>query len=237
MLIRTNENRLPAIQQAISEISKDQLLLSQTISKITDKVIDSGKGKDVMVREMLSNPVINRLALNYMGSDFSTQKSMFLAQIRHVKAVSKQQSDIARKRSNEENKVKDELKKLESKKKFLLMSRGSVVPGGYNGHQQWAAWQREMYDIDSQIYKLRDLALTQSFNKDATQNSGENIKIKQANTIFEVATEYEKNTVVRLEHAIVVRRMSYVKDEATVIMLKDRLNTLSIWPLSIFIEI
>ncbi len=235
-MIRTGENRLPAIQQAILEISKDQILLSQTISDITDKMIDSGKGKESMVREMLSNPIINRLALNYMGSDFSTQKSMFLGQIKHIKSVGKMQADMLKKKSNAEKELKDKLKKLESKKKFLLMTRGSAISGGYHGHEQWAVWQREMHDLNSQIYELRDLVLGRELQQGVTKDSKENTKANQSNSIFTISAEYEKNTVVQLERVIASRRMAYVKDESTVVMLKERLNAISVWPLSLLIE-
>jgi hypothetical protein len=235
-LIRTNEDRLPAIQQAILEISKDQILLSQTISDITDRMINSGKGKEAMVREMLANSVINRLALNYMGADFSTQKSMFLGQIKHIKSVGKIQTDMLKKKSDAEKELKDKLRNLESKKKFLLMTRGSAISGGRHGHEQWAVWQREMHDLNSQIYELRDLVLGQKLQQGTIKDSREDTKANQANSIFTISAEYERNTVVQLERVIASRRMAYMKDESTVVMLRERLNAISVWPLSLLVE-
>ena len=106
------DNRMTAIQQAISELSKDQLLLSQTVSDITDRAVETDRGKELTVREMLSNPVINRLALNYLGRDFSSQKSMFEGQIKHIKAVSKTQLGVRQKKDKAENELKDKLKKV-----------------------------------------------------------------------------------------------------------------------------
>ena len=229
-LIRTNEDRLPAIQQAILEISKDQILLSQTISDITDRMINSGKGKEAMVREMLSNSVINRLALNYMGADFSTQKSMFLGQIKHIKSVGKIQTDMLKKKSDAEKELKDKLRDLESKKKFLLMTRGSAISGGRYGHEQWAVWHREMHDLNSQIYELRDLVLGHELRQGVTKDSKENTKATQANSIFAISTEYEKNSVVQLERAIASRRMEYMKEESSVAKLKERLDALTSGP-------
>ena len=224
------DNRMPAIQQAISELSKDQLLLSQTVSDITDRAVETNKGKEFSVREMLSNPIINRLALNYLGRDFSSQKSMFEGQIKHIKAVSKSQLGVRQKKDKAEKELKDKLKNLESKKRFLLMTRSSAVSG--RNYEQWATWQREMADIDSQIHYLRGLVLGKDMQKGDVGNTSEGIRINKDKTIFEVATEYERNTVVQLENAIVARRSSYMKEESRVIRLRDRLNVISVWPLS-----
>lgn len=233
-VIRVNESRLPAVQQAISEVSADQLLLSRTVREITDRVIKSGAGKAVAVHEMLSDDVINRLALNYMGSDFASLRSMFAGQIKHIRTVGRLQSDMYDNKIKAENKLKKKLRKLESRKKFLLMTRTSSVSG--NNHEQWAAWQREMSDIDSQIHYLRGLDWGQELQKGNAKNSEENIKAQQANMIFEISTDYEMKTIVQLERAIAARRMEYLGVESRVVMLRNRLNSLSIWPLSIFIE-
>jgi hypothetical protein len=224
------DNRMTAIQQAISELSKDQLLLSQTVSDITDRAVETDRGKELTVREMLSNPVINRLALNYLGRDFSSQKSMFEGQIKHIKAVSKTQLGVRQKKDKAENELKDKLKKLESKKRFLLMTRSTAVSG--RNYEQWASWQREMVDIDSQIYYLRGLVLWKDMQKGEVGNTSEGIRINKDKTIYQVASEYERNTVVQLENTIVARRSSYMKEESRAILLRDKLNVMSIWPLS-----
>ena len=224
------DNRMPAIQQAISELSKDQVLLSQIVSDITDRVVGANRGKEFAVREMLLDPVINRLALNYLGRDFSSQKSMFEGWIKHIKGVSKSQLGVRLKKDKAEKELKDKLKKLESKKRFLLMSRSTVVSG--RNYEQFASWQREMDDIDSQIFYLRGLVLGRDMQKGEVGNTSEGIRINQNKTIFGVATEYERNTIVQLENAIVARRSSYMKEEARTILLRDRLNVMSVWPLS-----
>ena len=224
------DNRMLAIQQAISELSKDQLLLSQTVSDITDRAVETDRGKELTVREMLSNPVINRLALNYLGRDFSSQKSMFEGQIKHIKAVSKSQLGVRQKKDKAESELKDKLKKLESKKRFLLQTRTTAVSG--RNYEQWASWQREMEDIDSQIYYLRGLVLGKDMQKGDAGNTSEGIRINKDKTIFQVASEYERNTIVQLENTIVARRSSYMKEESRAILLRDRLNVISVWPLS-----
>ena len=93
-----------------------------------------------------------------------------------------------------------------------------------------------MHDLNSQIYELRDLVLGRDLQQGVTKDSKENTKANQANSIFTISAEYEKNTVIQLERVIASRRMAYVKDESTVVMLKERLNAISVWPLSLLIE-
>ena len=233
-VVKANEDRILAVQHAISEVSKDQLLLSQTISDIADRVIASGKGKEDMVRELLSNPVVNRLALNYMGIDFATQKGMFYGAIKHARSVKNTKTDVRRRRIGTEKELKAKLKKLESKKRFLLATRSSAV-SGYS-HSQWAVWQREMDDIDSQIHYLRELVLGENLQRGKVMDKEDDAKAQYSKTILEIATEYEKNTIVQLERAIASRRMAYMEDEARIVILRDRFNAMAFWPLSVFLE-
>ena len=110
------------------------------------------------------------------------------------------------------------------------MTRSTAVSG--RNYEQWASWQREMVDIDSQIYYLRGLVLGKDMQKGEVGNTSEGIRINKDKTIYQVASEYERNTVVQLENTIVARRSSYMKEESRAILLRDKLNVMSIWPLS-----
>ena len=93
-----------------------------------------------------------------------------------------------------------------------------------------------MHDLNSQIYELRDLVLGQKLQQGTIKDSREDRKANQANSIFTISAEYERNTVVQLERVIASRRMAYMKDESTVVMLRERLNAISVWPLSLLVE-
>ena len=172
----------------------------------------------------------SRGILTRISAAYAILRSLFEGQIKHIKAVSKSQLGVRQKKDKAESELKDKLKKLESKKRFLLLTRTTAVSG--RNYEQWASWQREMEDIDSQIYYLRGLVLGKDMQKGDAGNTSEGIRINKDKTIFQVASEYERNTIVQLENTIVARRSSYMKEESRAILLRDKLNVMSIWPLS-----
>lgn len=236
MVIEKYEARTPVIQQALAEVSNDQLLLSKTVGQITENAVRNSNGKAKALLEMLSDSHINRLALNYLGVDFSMYKSSYIGQLKHIRNMGKIQGDKHRKAIKSEEDLKEKIKRLESRKKFLLLTRSTLRNDRHRSWRQWASWEREMDDIDSQIHYLRGLDWGNVLTKGKTNSAEEEARMQREKLIFRVASDYEMQTVIPLERAIAAKRKFYMEESLFATCLRERLDSLAFWPLTVALK-
>lgn len=221
--IEMEESRLPGIQQAIKECASDQLLMSKRVSEITDQGMKDGKPKITILSRMLADSDLNRLALNYIGTDFSTTRSAFLTSVKHSRDLLKNQESIYVKEEERKDFVAQKLKRLESRKKFLLSAPK-------NNHDRRADYY-ELQDIDSQIAHYRGIEWSREMKNEKGKDTYANAGAQLESHLFALATDCEKNTIIVLEQAIAQRKVAFQKDEQRTIMLRSMYDKLNIWPL------
>ena len=224
--IARDESRMLAIQQAMAECSADQRTLSKRVAEITDQVVKEGRNKTVAVYRMLSDADLNRLALNYMETDFATSRSSFVGEVKHSRELFKKQKASEDGEKKEREAVSRKLQRLESKKKFL-----SNEPAASRDH-------RELADVESQIRDLRKVELDK-FNKISQKrmmksgnglNATAAVEAQLEAHLFKIAEDYEKNSVVALERAIAARKRAFQQDEQRIAMVRSIYDRLNVWP-------
>ncbi len=96
-MIADSERRLFGIRLATVRVEQDQILLSQRIQDTISQTLDKGRPKDEEVSALLADPDINRLALVYLGADWSVQRSEFIGAVAHLRREIKLQTESKKK--------------------------------------------------------------------------------------------------------------------------------------------
>lgn len=221
--VKLAESRLPGIQQAIAECAADQLLLSKRVTALTDQGIKEGHPKVDILNRMLSDPDLNRLALNYTGFDFATARSSFLTAIKHSRDLLKSQKSVYTKEKEQKDFVAQKLRQLESRRKYLLNISKST-------HDEHAS-ERELHDIEEQISHYRGIEWSRELKNEKGKDTYANAGAQLEAQLFNLATDCEKNTIIALERSIAERKGTFVKDEQQTILLRNVYDKLNIWPL------
>ena len=221
--IEMEESRLPGIQQAIKECAADQLLLSKRVNAITDQGMKDGKSKVIILSRMLSDVDLNRLASNYIGSDFATTRSSFLSAVKHSRDLLKSQEAIYVKEEERKDVIVKKLKRLESRKKFLLNAPK-------NAHDRRVDYL-ELADIDDQIAHYRGIEWSRELKNESGKDTYVHAGVQLESHLFKLATDCERNTLITLERIIAERKGTFVKDEQRTVMLRTIYDKLNIWPL------
>lgn len=224
--IALEESRIPGIESAIAEIAGDQLLLSKRINEIVDKANGERRKKVDIVHSMLSDADVNRLALNYLGRDFSTYKSAFASEVKHARDLLKTQRDTYIKETEKADDLKRKLRVLESRKKFLCEEFS-----GQNRSRRNESWYRKMDDVDSQIHQLREVDLARDIKNLNSKDAFTTAQALLEKHLFALARDYEQKTIVLLEKVIAERKISFQNDEQRILLLRDRYDALNVWPL------
>lgn len=220
------ERRLWGVRAAIVQLMHDQQFVSDRVRTITNETLGQGKGKIAEVAAMLGDPDLNHIALTYMGSDWSLQRSSFLGQVAHARKLLETQK-IAR--ENTKSRLNEKIKELEVRKRTLI--RRLRTPSDDR------AWHVEMDDIERQLVTFRSANTYKEYlDKDANASKHIEATAKNEDALFKMALESQEATVGRLNQVLAERLGALRWTENEPIRLRRVGLYFNIWPLNWMFE-
>lgn len=235
-MIADSERRLFGIRLATARVEQDQILLSQRIQDTISQTLDKGQSKDEEVAVLLTDPDINRLALVYLGADWSVQRSEFIGAVAHLRREIKLQTESKKKLETQtvalEKQTASRVKELERRKRCISLQL-SFLKG--DDHR---AKLDELNDVDRQLLLLRDRAdyhdLT--YQKHLAHKETED-KLIEAHTkteaeVFRLASEYQAKTLGTLARILAEKRSELTVEANRPNRLRQLMSPFNIWPIN-----
>lgn len=224
--IEEAEGKLPGIGVAISRIATDQLLVSERMRDITAQTLGKSRSKIEEVAMMLDDPELNRLALTYLGSDWSVQHSGFLGSVRHSRNLLKAQKE---KRMGEETLLNRKIKELENRKRSL--QNQMRAPRGSSADR---AWHVEMDDVERQLLTYRSSNTYREYiEKDNASAKHIEAEAKNEDALFNLACQYQTQTIGVLNRVIAEKLEELRFEEAEPSRLRQQMSWFNVWPLNL----
>lgn len=235
-MIADSERRLFGIRLATARVEQDQILLSQRIQDTISQTLDKGQSKDEEVAVLLTDPDINRLALVYLGADWSVQQSEFIGAVAHLRREIKLQTESKKKLETQtvalEKQTASRVKELERRKRCISLQL-SFLKG--DDHR---AKLDELNDVDRQLLLLRDRAdyhdLT--YQKHLAHKETEDKLIeahaKTEAEVFRLASEYQAKTLGTLAHILAEKRSELTVEANRPNRLRQLMSPFNIWPIN-----
>ena len=224
--IEEAERKLPGIGAAISRIAADQLRVSERMRDITAKTLERGGSKIDEVSMMLGDAELNRLALAYLGADWSVSRSSFLGSVNHSRNLLKTQ----RKEQLEAGSLlSQKIKELENRKRSL--QHQMKAPHGSSADR---AWHVEMNEVDRQLLAYRGSSTYQEYvEKDRANAKHVEAKAKNEDALFQLASQCQVQTIGALNQVMAVKIGELRFEEAEPSRLRQRMSFFNIWPLNL----
>lgn len=223
MKIEEAERKQAGIGVAISQVANDQLLASSRMREITSQTLGSGKTKVDEIAMMLGDPDLNRLALTYLGADWSVQRSGLLGSVQHSRCMLKEQKDA---RNSGKSRLNEKIKELEAKKKSLSYRIKSPSDRLH--------FQVEMDDIERQLVTFRSSNTYKEYmEKDQYDKVDIEAKAKNENALFKLASDYQAATIGALNRVMAERLAALRFEEAEPSRLRWKMSFFNIWPLNL----
>ncbi len=235
-MIADSERRLFGIRLATARVEQDQILLSQRIQDTISQTLDKGQSKDEEVAVLLTDPDINRLALVYLGADWSVQRSEFIGAVAHLRREIKLQTESKKKLETQtvalEKQTASRVKELERRKRCISLQL-SFLKG--DDHR---AKLDELNDVDRQLLLLRDRAdyhdLT--YQKHLAHKETEDKLIeahaKTEAEVFRLASEYQAKTLGTLARILAEKRSELTVEANRPNRLRQLMSPFNIWPIN-----
>lgn len=235
-MIADSECRLFGIRLATARVEQDQILLSQRIQDTISQTLDKGQSKDEEVAVLLTDPDINRLALVYLGADWSVQRSEFIGAVAHLRREIKLQTESKKKLETQtvalEKQTASRVKELERRKRCISLQL-SFLKG--DDHR---AKLDELNDVDRQLLLLRDRAdyhdLT--YQKHLAHKETEDKLIeahaKTEAEVFRLASEYQAKTLGTLARILAEKRSELTVEANRPNRLRQLMSPFNIWPIN-----
>lgn len=224
--IKEAEGKLPGIGVAISRIATDQLRVSERMRDITALTLGKGGSKIEEVSMLLGDPELNRLALTYLGSDWSVQHSSFLGSVNHSRKLLKVQKE---ERMGEETLLNKKIKELENRKRSL--QNQLKTPRGTSADR---AWHVEMNDIERQLVTFRSSNTYREYiEKDNAAAQHVEAKAKNEDALFKLACQYQAQTIGALNQEMAEKLGALRFEEAEPSRLRWQMSLFNIWPLNL----
>ena len=224
--IEEAEAKLPGIGVAISRIATDQLRVSERMREITAQTLGVGGSKIAEVSMMLGDPELNRLALTYLGSDWSVQRSSFLGSVNHSRKLLKVQRE---ERMGEETLLNKKIKELENRKRSL--QNQLKAPRGTTADR---AWHVEMDDIERQLITFRSSNTYREYiEKDNASAEHIEAKAKNEDALFKLASQYQAQTIGALNQVMAEKLGGLRFEEAEPSRLRWQMSLFNVWPLNL----
>lgn len=233
-MIADSERRLFGIRLATARVEQDQILLSQRIQDTISQTLDKGQSKNEEVAVLLTDPDINRLALVYLGADWSVQRSEFIGAVAHLRREIKLQTESKKKLETQtvalEKQTASRVKELERRKRCISLQL-SFLKG--DDHR---AKLDELNDVDRQLLLLRDRAdyhdLT--YQKHLAHKETEDKLIeahaKTEAEVFRLASEYQAKTLGTLARILAEKRSELTVEANRPNRLRQLMSPFNIWP-------
>lgn len=235
-MIADSERRLFGIRLATARVEQAQILLSQRIQDTISQTLDKGQSKDEEVAVLLTDPDINRLALVYLGADWSVQRSEFIGAVAHLRREIKLQTESKKKLETQtvalEKQTASRVKELERRKRCISLQL-SFLKG--DDHR---AKLDELNDVDRQLLLLRDRAdyhdLT--YQKHLAHKETEDKLIeahaKTEAEVFRLASEYQAKTLGTLARILAEKRSELTVEANRPNRLRQLMSPFNIWPIN-----
>lgn len=224
--IEEAEGKLPGIGVAISRIATDQLRVSERMREITALTLEKGGSKIEEVSMMLGDRELNRLALAYLGADWSVQRSSFLGSVNHSRNLLKTQRT---EHLEEGSLLSQKIKELENRKRSL--KHQMKAPHGSSADR---AWHVEMNDVDRQLLAYRSSNTYQEYvEKDRANAKHVEAKAKNEDELFQLANQYQVRTIGVLNQVMASKIGELRFEEAEPSRLRQRMSFFNIWPLNL----
>lgn len=213
------------LQSALVKLEADRQIVSVRVNKVTEASLRRDLSEAEEVFELMGDTDLNRLALLYMGADWSIPRSALQGRIRGLQNRWRSQMD---ERARRAVRCKRTLDRLERRRRLLKMSLWTPSTARKTN--------QELSDIEGQISALKS-------SKDYVELVEQNA-VKEANTadqmrvdeeISRIAAEYRKDSVERLE-GVIRDRLTEQQDELSKLERRQRLlSWLDFWPLTTLI--
>lgn len=222
------ERKRAGVTLACAKVADDQLAVSQRIAEITAQTLDRGRDKAEQVSMMLGDATLNRMALTYMGADWSVTRSGFVGNLKHMRDRQRAQNSDQKKR---EDQLEKKIEKIEYRKRQVLREMSAPHDSAHRHKEE--QWKAELRDLDRQLAMLRDTSqYRDKLDKTGSSEAGAVAETDGKTAIFKLATDCEAQTVGRLVKALAEKSASLKSEESEVEKLKDRLSFFNVWPLN-----
>ena len=234
--IAETESVLPAIEIVLSKVSNDQLLVSRRIAQITEKTLAKGMDKAAEVDAILSDPDLNRLALIYLGSDWSIQRSAFLGSVQHMRNL------LTMQKRERENYVRQQKKLIEERERknrrkidrsMTMMQKPTRWYRGRHHEDHYRDWWREAEEVRNRERLSRELEYLEALNPNEKDIED---KAKNEEAIFELAQEYQNSTVGVLNGVMTEHKVVLQEQEDIPFRLRKQMSVFNIWPINLLCE-
>lgn len=183
------------LQTAVSKLESDQHIVYSRVTEISNASFRSDQSTADEVAELLGDGDLNRLALRYMGADWSIPRSVFLGRVKELRTRAKKQVDA---RYSRIMRCKRTLEMLESHKRHIGMY--------LNSPSVLKMARRELSDIERRIAEVQ---ATEEYRELAGLKAGGEKNIRELlaadDEIGHLAEEWRRDSVERLDGAIEAR--------------------------------
>lgn len=214
---------------ALTKLTGDQLAVSRRISEITAQTLDQGRDKVEQVSMLLGDSTLNRMALTYMGEDWSVKRSGFVGK---VKQLREHQREQAKKQKEQIDQLEKKIEKIEYRKRQLLRNMNTPRDSAHRHKEE--QWKEEIRDFDRQLSMLRDNSLyrdrlaNSNDERDDAGNAASDGKV----AVYEQASTCEAQTVGRLVKVMAEKAAALGSEKSEASRLRSLLALFDIWPLN-----
>ncbi len=230
-MIANTDRRLLGVRVAIARLEQDQLLLAERIKAATDSTIKRGKSKDEEIVALLSDSDVNHLALVYLGSDWSIQRSGFMGTVAHMRELLALQE---KERKNYVSRTDEKIKDLE--RRWRTMNRNLQL--AHPGSLGFATMMREINELERQLdnYRLSNALCSEEARRDSEAHKFAEVRAQTEAEIFRIASDYQERTAGVL-NTVMAEKLGELRYEANKPdHLRRIMSPFNIWPLNVICE-
>ena len=221
-----DETMRVGIETAVAKLEADLKIVSARASSVSESAGRDAKRTVEVVAELMGDADLNRLALSYLGADWSIPRGAFLGSVREIRKLQRMRADERVKRAAE---LKDARARLERRRRNILAHAKTER----NRHK----FVLELAEVEAQMDELRNSQdYLELVATDGLASKNSDAKIVAETTVGKLAEDYRKASVVRLTAVITDR----LEEQKKALAPHDRLRALSdrldFWPLNALIR-
>ena len=212
-------------QSAIAKLEADRRIVSARVKAETEVSLRGNLSEAEEVCELMGDADLNRLALLYMGADWSIPRSAFQGRIR---GLANRERKLADDRTRRAMRCRRTMDKLERRRRLLKMNLKAPSLS--------RKMEQELLDLEQQISALKS---SEDYCKLVEPNAVEGVNAAEMASvdteICRIAAEYRRDSVERLEGVIVERLAEQRAGLSSFERLRKFLSWLDFWPLTALI--
>lgn len=220
------DNARAAIETAISKIEADRKLVSARTELISRSANKGGKATSDEIAMLLGDADLNRIALSYLGADWSIPCSTFLGSVREIRKLQRMRAEERIKRAAE---LKEDMAKMERQLKIAEMH----IDGPADKQKR----NLQMDEIMVRINELRcSLDYLELIANNDLESKNADAKLAAEKMIGDLADEYRKASVGRLSSVLTEDLEKQQKALKTYGLLSSVSAMLNFWPLNVLVR-